>query len=111
MANPLGNSVTELSAATGALVKVIRGPGYGFDGPSAITSDGTDIWVANLLGNPVTELSAVTGERVRIIANVGLRLRRPLGHYLGRRPRLGGELLRQFGHRALGIERCPGPES
>jgi hypothetical protein len=50
-----GNSVTELSASTGALVKVIRGSNYGFDGPSGITSGGTHIWVANTNGQSVTE--------------------------------------------------------
>ena len=39
--------MTELSASTGALVKVISGPAYKFDGPDAIASDGTHVWVAN----------------------------------------------------------------
>ena len=58
MANANGDSVTELSASTGALVKVIRGSSYGFDYPSGITSDGTHVWVANYWGNSVTEFSA-----------------------------------------------------
>ena len=58
VANANGDSVTELSASTGALVKVIRGSSYGFDYPSGITSDGTHVWVANYWGNSVTEFSA-----------------------------------------------------
>ena len=47
VANALGDSVTELDAATGALVQVINGSSYGFNYPVAITSDGTHVWVAN----------------------------------------------------------------
>jgi DNA-binding beta-propeller fold protein YncE len=47
VANGLGDSVTELNAATGALVQVITGSSYGFDLPDAVSSDGTDVWVAN----------------------------------------------------------------
>ena len=53
------NSVTELDAATGALVQVISGPTYGFDfgtdlagEPDAIDSDGTHVWVANDTATP-----------------------------------------------------------
>jgi DNA-binding beta-propeller fold protein YncE len=58
VANANGNSVTELSETTGALVKVIRGSSYGFDFPDAIASDGTHLWVANEVGDSVTEFSA-----------------------------------------------------
>jgi hypothetical protein len=37
--------VTELSAATGALVQAITGPACGFNDPAAASSDGTDVWV------------------------------------------------------------------
>src|SRR5215469_2760898 len=40
-------SVTELDAATGALVRVIRGAQYGFNMPYAVSSDGTHVWAAN----------------------------------------------------------------
>jgi hypothetical protein len=53
-----GASVTELSASTGALVRVIRCPSYGFDGPEGITSDGSHVWVANFDGASVTEFPA-----------------------------------------------------
>ena len=42
-----GGSVTELDAATGALVKVLKGRSYGFTRPVAITSNGAHVWVAN----------------------------------------------------------------
>ena len=69
MANASGDSVTELSATTGALVRVIRGSSYGFDEPKGITSDGNHIWVTNEgKGNSVTELSASTGALVKVIS-------------------------------------------
>ena len=55
-ANGGGNSVTELDAATGALVRVITGTKYRFNGPYGISSDGTHVWVANESGDSVTEL-------------------------------------------------------
>jgi hypothetical protein len=58
VANYFGNSVTELNAATGGLVKVIKGPSYGFDRPTSISSDGVDVWVANYAGNTVTGFPA-----------------------------------------------------
>ena len=56
LVNPSGNrksqgyesgNLTELSATTGDLVKVLSGPSYGFNGPSAVSSDGTNVWVPN----------------------------------------------------------------
>ena len=61
-------SVTELSASTGALVKVISGSAYKFNDPDAIASDGTHVWVANAAGDSVTELSASTGALVKVIS-------------------------------------------
>src|SRR5215469_3966600 len=46
--NLYGGSVTELDAATGALVHVLQGPKYGFDDPAAISSDGSHVWVTNI---------------------------------------------------------------
>jgi DNA-binding beta-propeller fold protein YncE len=67
VANLVGNSVTELSASTGALIKVIRGSICGFSEVEGIATGGTHVWVANLGGNSVTELSASTGALVRVI--------------------------------------------
>jgi hypothetical protein len=66
-ANSFGSSVTELDAATGALVQVISGSSDGFSHPDAISSDGTHVWVANR-GDSVTELSAATGALVQVIS-------------------------------------------
>jgi hypothetical protein len=52
-------SVTELSATTGRLVKVISGSRYMFTYPVAIASDRSDVWVANLDGQSVTEFPAI----------------------------------------------------
>ena len=49
-----GNSVTELSASGAAPVRVIKASKYGFNDPDAISSDGTDVWVANYEGESVT---------------------------------------------------------
>ena len=68
VANYDANSVTELSAKTGGLVKVISGSRYKFNGPAAIASDGTHVWVANYDGDSVTELSARTGGLVKVIS-------------------------------------------
>ena len=67
MANGNANSVTELSASTGALVRVFSASSYGFSGPRAVSSDGTHVWVANDLDS-VTELSASTGALVQVIS-------------------------------------------
>jgi hypothetical protein len=53
---PNGTSVTELSASTGRLVRVISGSSYGFDGPDALAVSGLDLFVANCEGQSVTEL-------------------------------------------------------
>jgi len=62
--------VTELSASTGALVQVISDSSYGFNYPTAVSSDGTHVWVLNAGGNSsVTELSASTGALVQVISD------------------------------------------
>ena len=53
-----GNSVTELNAATGALVKLITGSSYKFDQPTTISSDGMNVWVANFGDQSVTGFPA-----------------------------------------------------
>ena len=55
VANSDGNSVTELGTETGALVRMLAAPRYGFNDPSAITVDGGRAWVANLYDDSVTE--------------------------------------------------------
>jgi hypothetical protein len=50
--------VTELDAATGALVQVLHQPKYKFSRPSAVAAHGTHVWVANNSGDSVTEFPA-----------------------------------------------------
>jgi hypothetical protein len=61
VANVGGQYVTELSAATGALVRAINFAGYEFDRPSAVFSDGTDVWVTNPPLDTVTGFPASGG--------------------------------------------------
>ena len=58
VANYFGDSVTELDATTGGLVRVLSGSSYGFDRPVSVSSDGKDVWVANYAGNTVTGFPA-----------------------------------------------------
>jgi sugar lactone lactonase YvrE len=77
----LGNSVSELNATTGAPVRLISGAAYDFDGPDAILTDGTHIFVANggNLGNQgcVTELNAATGALVRVLSGTKFKFSGP----------------------------------
>jgi hypothetical protein len=59
--------VTELATATGALVRVLSGPAYQFNQPTAIVVSGADVFVANSgvensigddIGHTVTEFPA-----------------------------------------------------
>lgn len=61
------NSVTELNAATGNLVKAISGPSYQLKEPVAIAADDLHVWVVSLVGGSVTELNASTGALVGVI--------------------------------------------
>ena len=81
--------MTELSASTGALVKVISGSAYEFDGPDAVASDGTHVWVANAGGTAVTELSASTGALVKVISGSGYGFDNPDAVRVRRHPRVG----------------------
>jgi len=51
-------TVTEMSAATGALVQVLSAPSYGFREPVAVFSDGTNVWVTNYYVQSVTGFPA-----------------------------------------------------
>jgi hypothetical protein len=61
------NSVIELTAAKGTVVRAMRDKVDGFDDPLAMTGDATYVWVANSQGNSVTELKASNGSLVRVI--------------------------------------------
>ena len=67
-----GNSVTEFSAATGALIQVIPdqarpGTAHTIWAPTDVTFDGWHIWVTNAYGNTVTEIDSATGNWIRTI--------------------------------------------
>jgi hypothetical protein len=69
---PAAASVVTVSA-TGAWAAPpsetpLSGPhvfGWGFDFPGAVSSDGTDVWIADNIDNSVIELNASTGTLVR----------------------------------------------
>ena len=56
VANSLGNSVTEINAGTGALIRVLSGREYHFKDPTGIAASGRTAWVTNMGGNSVTRL-------------------------------------------------------
>ena len=60
--------VTELSAKTGTLIRVISAPRDGLTDPEAIAVAGNRVWVVNSFGSSVTELNAATGGLIRVIA-------------------------------------------
>ena len=67
------------------------GSSYGFDQPVAISSDGSDVWVANQSGSSVTELDAATGGLVQVISGVSYGFHYADEHLRLRYPRLGGQ--------------------
>jgi outer membrane protein assembly factor BamB len=58
-------SLTEVNAATGALIRVMSSSKYDLDGPGPMVVDGTDLFVAN--GSWLTEVNAATGAPLRVI--------------------------------------------
>ncbi len=63
-----GNSLTEVNAISGTVVRVVSGSDYRFNWPDALTVAGKDLWVANEKGNSLTEVSATTGKLVRVVS-------------------------------------------
>ncbi len=63
-----GGWLTELSATTGALVRIVAGGRYALTDPQALAVDGDRLWVADGNGDALTELSAATGALIRVIA-------------------------------------------
>lgn len=85
--NCAGQSLTEFSAATGKIDRILAGPRYDFStdiGP--MVSDGTDIWIASY-ANRITEIERGSGAVVRIISGRRYRFNNPAGLALA-----GGEL-------------------
>jgi DNA-binding beta-propeller fold protein YncE len=67
-----GDTVTQLNASNGSLVRVVLLHGGIYSDPVALASNGTDVWVTDQGGGidgigSVVELNAATGAVVRII--------------------------------------------
>jgi hypothetical protein len=60
--------ISEFSATSGALTRVIAGPRYGLTDPQALAVDGSGLWVADGNGGGLTELDAATGALIRVAA-------------------------------------------
>ena len=70
VANGGGNSVTEINANTGALIRIISASRYQLNEPQAIAATGATVWVlgSNDVSNTaVTEIDAATGALVRVL--------------------------------------------
>lgn len=61
-----GNFVVELSARTGAVLRKLSGPRYGFEYPKALVAVGSHLWVVDF--NSLKELDATTGALVRTVS-------------------------------------------
>ena len=88
VANQAGNSVTERTRSTGALVKVRKALKDHFSSPLGVSSDGTHVWVLNgadsVTGAERFDRSAGTGD-----LRVELRVQLPERGVLGRNARVG----------------------
>jgi DNA-binding beta-propeller fold protein YncE len=58
VANGTGETLTELDAASGALVQVLSASRYRFDIPCAVSANGGDVWVTSCAGQSATVLAA-----------------------------------------------------
>lgn len=70
-ATPIAGSITEFNARTGAFVRRIAGPSFGFSNPVAFTSFGSDLFVADEGNSSMTEVTTA-GALVRVITGAGL---------------------------------------
>jgi hypothetical protein len=80
VANGAGNSLTELNASTGALVRVVSGPAHQFDHPDSMVAGGSDLFVANGYGTgggSLTEVDASTGALVRVVSGSAYHFEEP----------------------------------
>ena len=80
VANGGSDSVTEINAATGALIRVISAQRYRLDTTvyaPAITVAGAHVWVPDGSGDSVTEINAATGALVRVISGREYQLNGP----------------------------------
>lgn len=70
-------AIVELDIKTGSLIRVIKDPRAGNDGPVGIAVSGGRVWVANGDGNSILELSAATGMKIRLITSMSDELNSP----------------------------------
>ena len=69
--------VTELSARTGALIRVISARRDRLTDPEAVAAVGDRVWVVNSFGDSLVELDAATGALIRVIAAARYQLSDP----------------------------------
>ncbi len=74
-----GESVTELNASNGKLIRVLSGAQYQFNGPAVIAAAGTRVFVVNATGNSVTEIDARTGALVHALSAARYHFDNPTG--------------------------------
>lgn len=60
--------ISEFSAASGALIRVVAGREYGLTDPQALAVDSGSVWVADGNGGALTEVNAATGALIRVVA-------------------------------------------
>ncbi|MBW4079561.1 MAG: hypothetical protein HIU84_13870 [Acidobacteria bacterium] len=70
-------AIVEFNATNGSLMKVVKDPVHGNDGPQGLTVSGSRVWVANGNGNSIVELNATNGSLVRVIKSKADRLKSP----------------------------------
>jgi hypothetical protein len=75
--NEAGDSVSEINPSNGAWLATFDAASYGLRQPTAIASDGPDLFVANAAGS-VSELRAIDGALVRTIAGASYRFADPV---------------------------------
>lgn len=71
------DAVAEFNASSGAQVRVIDGTSYGLNAPTAISADGSHVWVANgdcvngncNTGTTVTEINATNGALIDLLSS------------------------------------------
>jgi outer membrane protein assembly factor BamB len=69
VADQADNSVTEVDAANGRLVRVVAG--RGLDAPDGIAVESGNVWVADSASNAATEINAATGAAISTYSDSG----------------------------------------
>lgn len=69
-----GGTLTEISGATGGVMRVVTATAGHLDGPTAIATDGSTLWVANAHGSHLTVLNASNGVFLRAVTTDRVKL-------------------------------------